>query len=200
MNNSVRRDNIVSIGGTALIVGFYLLVIYLPGERACQAARHEIMQANLTIDGIPQRMLQAAKQQKHLRDREASVRQLNRLLDDENELHGVLQKVADLARASGLHVERIQPQAATMRAAYRVVPFQMVVSGNFHRITSLLTGLESQPTLFAVDRLSLKSENEQTGEPLRADITFSVYVKRVSFAGFAEKSDRPTQTQADDSY
>ena len=69
-----------------------------------------------------------------------------RLLDDENELHGVLQKVADLARASNLHVERIQPQAATTRAAYRVVPFQMVVSGNFRRITSLLTGLESQST------------------------------------------------------
>ncbi len=42
----------------------------------------------------------------------------------------------------------------------------MFVSGNFRRITSLLIGWESQLTLFAVDRLSLKRENEQTGLPL----------------------------------
>ena len=79
------------------------------------------------------------------------------------------------------------------------MPFQRAVSGNFRRIATFLRGLESQPTLFAVERFSLKSEPEQSGETLKADLTFSVFIKRASFVGSAEKGDRPTQTQADDS-
>ena len=106
--------------------------------------------------------------------------------------------MAELARTSGLHVDRTQPLSAITRETYRVMPFQLTASGNFRRITTFLRGLEAQPTLFAVERFSLKSESEQNGEALKADITFSVFVKRATFVDSAEKSDRPTQTQADE--
>ena len=198
MNDSLRRDNVLTIFGTTLIVGFFVIVIYLPGERACQAARRDIMQANRAIDEMPQRIQLASQQLKLLKDREETVRQRDRLLDDENSLHSVLQKVAELARTSGLHVDRTQPLSAITRETYRVMPFQLTASGNFRRITTFLRGLEAQPTLFAVERFSLKSESEQNGEALKADITFSVFVKRATFVDSAEKSDRPTQTQADE--
>ena len=132
-------------------------------------------------------------------ERLEALRKLDRLLDDENELHGVLQKVANLAHSAGLKMDRIQPQPTINRETYRVVPFQVTISGNFRRIAQFLHGLESQPTLFSVERFSVKCESEQASEALKADLTFSVFVKRASFAGFAEKNDSPTQTQADDS-
>jgi Tfp pilus assembly protein PilO len=189
---------VLTVLGTALIVGFFVIVIYLPGERVCEAARRDIVLANRTIDAMPQRIQFAAEQLKLLQDREVIVRQRDRLLDDENSLHSVLQKVADLARSSGLQVDRTQPLAPITRETYRVMPFQLIASGNFRRVATFLRGLEAQPTLFAVERFSLKSESEQNGEALKADITFSVFVKRATFVDSAEKGDRPTQTQADE--
>lgn len=199
MKDSLQRDNVISIAGTAAIVGFFVLVVYLPGERACQAARREITVANRTIDSAPMLIQQAAMQNEKQAEQEAALRNLDRLLDDENELHGVLQKVANLAHAAGLKMDRIQPLATVTRETYRVVPYQVTISGNFRRIAQYLHGLESQPTLFTVERLQLKSESEQASETLKADLTFSVFVKRASFVGFSEKGDSLTQTQADDS-
>ena len=199
MKDSLKRDNLLTIVGTVVAVGFFVLVVYLPGERACQAARSEISVANRTIDATPMLILEAAQLEQKRGERLVALRQLDRLLDDENELHGVLQKVANLAHSAGLKMDRIQPQPAINRETYRVVPFQVTISGNFRRIAQFLHGLESQPTLFSVERFSVKCESEQASEALKADVTFSVFVKRASFAGFAEKNDSPTQTQADDS-
>lgn len=199
MKDSLRRENLLSIVGTVVTIGFFVLVVYLPGERACQTARREITVANRTIDSAPMLIQQAAMQYARQAEKAATLQQVDRLLDDENELHGVLQKVAKLAHSAGLKMDRIQPQATVLRETYRVIPYQVTISGNFRRIAQFLHGLESQPTLFAVERLQLKSDAEQASETLKADLTFSVFVKRASFIGFAEKSDSPTQTQADDS-
>lgn len=199
MKSALRKDNVLSILGTAGIVGFFVFVIYLPNERACQAARRDILQANRIIDEMPHRIALASEQQKRVAARQDMVRQLDHLLDSEDELHVVLQRVADLAKGAGLRVDRIQPQPLVNRETFRSVPYQISVFGSFRRIASFLKGLESEPTLFVVDRLSLKSESEKAGAVLRADMTFSVFVKRESFAGSAEKSDRPTPTQADES-
>lgn len=199
MKDSLRRENLLSIVGTVVTVGFFVVVVYLPGERACLAARREITLANRTIDSAPMLIQQASMQQTRQAEKEAALQQLDRLLDDENELHGVLQKVAHLAHSASLKMDRIQPQATVLRETYRVIPYQLTISGNFRRIAQFLHGLESQPTLFCIEKLQLKSEAEQTSETLKADLTFSVFVKRASFVGFSEKSDRPTQTQADDS-
>ena len=199
MNDSLRRDNVLTIVGTLLIVGFFVLAIYLPNERACQVARRDIVQANRTIDDMPGRLMVASEQQKLVHDRVELVRQLDRLLNDENELHGVLQRVADLARGAGLKVDRIQPQNPVTREVYRGTPFQLTTSGNFRQIATFLRGLEAQAALCTVERFSLKCESEQAGEALKADITFSVFVKRASFTGIVEKGDRRTSAQADES-
>ncbi len=199
MKGSLKRDNLLTIVGTVLTVGFFVLVVYLPGERACQAARNEITIANRTIDATPMLMLEASQQEQKRGQRLEALRQLDRLLDDENELHGVVHKVANLAHSAGLKMDRIQPLPAVNRETYRVVPFQVTISGNFRRIAQFLHGLESQPTLFSVERFSVKCETEQAGDALKADMTFSVFVKRASFAGFDEKNASPTKAQADES-
>ena len=198
MKNSIQRDNLLSLIGTIATVGFFVLVVYLPGERACQAARREITVANRTIDSAPLLIQQAALLQEKQADREDALRQLDRLLDDEDELHGVLQQVANLAHTAGLKMDRIQPQATVLRETYRVIPYHVTISGNFRRIAQFLHGLESQPTLFIVERLQLKSESEKSSETLKADLTFSVFVKRASFVGFSEKGDSLAQGQADE--
>lgn len=195
--NSIQRDNLFSIIGTVSTVGFFVLAVYLPSERACQAARREIAVANRTIDSAPMLIQQAALLQEKQAQQEEALRQLDRLLDDEDELHGVLQQVANLAQSAGLKMDRIQPQATVIRETYRVVPYHVTISGNFRRTAQFLHGLESQPTLFTIERLSLKSESEQASETLKADLTFSVFVKRASFVDFSEKSDSLTQTKAD---
>jgi Tfp pilus assembly protein PilO len=198
MKDALQRDNLLTILGTVVTVGFFVLVVYLPGERACQTARRDITAANRTIDATPMLILEAAQHEKKRGERRQALRQLDRLLDNEDELHGVLQKVANLAHASGLKMDRIQPQTTIARETFRVVPFQVTIGGNFRRIAQFLQGLEAQPTLFVVERLNVKCESEQASEALKVDLTFSVFVKRESFAGFDEKSDSPTQTQADE--
>ena len=95
MKDTLKRDNLLSIVGTIATVGFFVLVVHLPGERACQAARREITVANRTIDATPMLIQEAALQAKKRDEREQALLKLDRLLDDENELHAVLQKVTD---------------------------------------------------------------------------------------------------------
>ena len=198
MKDSIQRDNLFSIVGTVATVGFFVFAVYLPGERACQAARSDITVANRTIDSAPMLIQQAAMLHQTRAEREESLRQLDRMLNDEDELHGVLQQVANLAQSAGLKMDRIQPQATVIRETYRVVPYHVTISGNFRRIAQFLHGLESQPALFIVERLQLKGESEKASETLKADLTFSVFVKRASFVGFSEKGDSLTQTSVDE--
>lgn len=100
---------------------------------------------------------------------------------------------------AGLKMDHIQPLATVTRETDRVVPDQVTISGSFRRIAQYLHGLESQPTLFTVERLQSKNESEQASEILKADLTFSIFAKRASFVGFSEKGDSLAQTQADDS-
>ncbi len=197
MNDVIRRDNWITIIGTAIIVGFFVLVIYLPGEQACQAARREIVTANRTIDAMPLLIQEAALRQKRVMEREAALSEIDRLLNNEHDLHGVLKNVADLAKSSGLRVERIQPQPTVQRESYKMAPFQLAVSGNFRRLSTFLHGLETQPTLVAIERFALKGESAQSSESLKADITFSVFVKREAFTGFAgnERQTEPNSSR-----
>lgn len=199
MKDSLQRDNLLSIVGTVATVGVFVLLVYLPGERACQNARREITVANRTIDASPALIQQAAMRNQKLAEQELSLKKRDRLLSDEIERHGVLQQVASLAQSAGLKMDRIQPQATVLRESYCVIPYQLTISGNFRRFTQFLYGLESQPTLFTVERLQLKSETGKTSENLRADLTFSVFVKRASFSDFSEKNASPTLTKADGS-
>ena len=198
MKDSIQRDNVFSIVGTVATVGFFVLAVYLPGERACQAARRDITVANRTIDSAPMLIQQVAMLHEKHAEREKALRELDCLLGDEDELHGVLEQVANLAQSAGLKMDRIQPQATVTRETYRVVPYHVTISGSFRRIAQFLHGLESQPTLFIVERLQLKGDSERSSETLKADLTFSTFVKRASFVGFSEKGDSLTQTQADE--
>lgn len=199
MKHSSTRENLLSVIGTVATVGCYVLLVYLPGERACQAARQDIARANRDIDEAPMLIQQSAVQQQKRSSREELLRQHDRLLDDDDQLHDVLQKVANLAHSAGLRMDRLQPQAAISHETYRVIPHQVTVTGKFRQLSQFLYGLEADHTLYAVERLHLKREVEQAGDDLKADVTFSVFVKRMKFADFAEKSDSSAQTQADES-
>jgi Tfp pilus assembly protein PilO len=198
MKPTWSKENILTIGGTMLAAGFFVFGIYLPGERACEAARREIATASQAIESMPRLIQESSDRlEQEARHREA-LQTFDRLLDDEQELDVVLQRVAYLAQAAGLKLDRIQPLSAVLHQTYRVVPYQLTVTGSFRRIAEFLHGLESQTTLFAVERLQLRHEADQASDQLRADLTFSVFVKRTSFADFTEKNDSQTLTQADE--
>lgn len=101
MNDCLRRDDLISIVGTIGIVGYFLLVVYSRGERACQAAR-EITIANLKIESAPMFIQQATMQSEKQAEQQSALLQLDRLMEDENELHKVLQQVANFAPAAWL--------------------------------------------------------------------------------------------------
>jgi Tfp pilus assembly protein PilO len=198
MNTAWSKENLLTVGGTILAAGCFVFGIYLPGERACEQARREIAAASQVIDSIPQLIQESSARQQQEAQQSEALQTYDRLLDDEQELDVVLQRVAHLAHAAGLKLDRVQPLAAVVHQTYRVVPYQLTVTGSFRRIAGFLHGLESQATLFAVERLQLRHETDQERDQLRADLQFSAYVKRTSFAEFAEKDDSPTLTQADE--
>jgi len=102
MNDCLRRDDLISIVGTIGIVGYFLLVVYSRGERACQAARREITIANPKIESAPIFIQQATMHSEKQAEQQSALLQLDRLMEDENELHKVLQQVANFAPAAWL--------------------------------------------------------------------------------------------------
>src|SRR6185369_11807637 len=79
------------------------------------------------------------------------------------DVHGVIHRVAELARQSDLQVSRLEPLSATSRESFQSLPFKLTFSGPFRGALAFLKGLESRERLFHVLRFTLRQRYGKYG-------------------------------------
>ena len=197
MKDPVRRDTLLTIIGLSLMVVAFIFVIFLPGKKACAEIKREIADANKSIQEIPLRVAEVESLKKEIRKRQDYLKETDRLMPVDADLHAVIRQVAYLARNSNLDDGPLKPQPSIQHETYRVIPYQLSFTGDFRGIATFLHGLESQDRLFTVEEFDLTSRDESRPGTINGDITFSVYIRRAKVVNYNENDASSRQPRAD---
>lgn len=197
MKDTARRDSLLTVIGLALLVAFFMFFVYLPNQRAAAKLKREIAAAEQSIRDIPLRLAELESLGKELALRGGHLRETERLMPTDADVHILVRQVADLAENSGLTVTQLKPLPKTVHQSYQALPFQVGFRGGFRGIAMFLKGLEAEERLFTVEELSLAAENEQTGRSVNADMHFSVYVRCAESSESADNDASSYRLRAD---
>ena len=178
----------VILGGDLLllVLGWFLLVAPQRSAaasiaRATQAAEAQIVEAQRTANQPPPKPL------KQPVIRTAGLYQLAKAMPPTTDMPDLLLELDQVARAAGVSVGTIQPQAAVagIGVPYSTVAIQLNVIGNFYSLTDLLYRLnslvsvrdgelDSSGRLFSVTTVSLSPTG--SNNLLNASVNVTAYV------------------------
>ncbi|MBT1445318.1 type 4a pilus biogenesis protein PilO [Shewanella sp. JM162201] len=107
-----------------------------------------------------------------LKEMEAQFAELLKMLPSENEMDGLLDDVTFVATDSGLHIESLDWEGAIQRDFYIEFPIKMVVSGNYHQMGHMVSGVAKLPRIVSLHDFVIKNLD---GETLTMDILAKTY-------------------------
>jgi len=176
---------------------FFLFVVYVPGQHACQVAEAQIHAAEQTMAQVPSRVAQLEKLKGKLRQLEAYLAEAKKVVPEIPDLQGVISDVARLADRHRLRITRLEPLERVDRETIAVQTFQVALSGAFSDLVAFLHGLESQQRVYCVRSLRIEREDRENGETVECELKFAAFSRRTENAGFDENRTNPKYPIAD---
>lgn len=107
-----------------------------------------------------------------LKEMEAQFAELLKMLPSENEMDGLLDDLTFVATDSGLNIESLDWEGAVQRDFYIEFPIKMVVSGDYHQMGSMVSGVAKLPRIVSLHDFVIK---HQDGDILTMDILAKTY-------------------------
>ena len=197
MQDPVRRDTILTVVGMILMVAFFLLAVYMPGQEACDEAKAEIKNSERMISEIPLRVAELEKLNADLRERHDYLEQVSHLVPNTPDLHGVIRDAASLARQNHLSVTRLEPRDSVDRETIAFQPFHVTLSGTFADLINFLHGIESCDRLYKIESLALSREHGEAGQIVECNVDFFVFFGRTESPESTENNISGNFTVAD---
>ena len=198
MRDSAKRDALISIVALTAVVGGFLLLVYLPVQRACAQLQTESSAAQASIAEIPKRVMELEQLNQAIQQRLDYLSRQAHRLPRQPDLHRVVHGVSEMARTHGLQVTRLEPLEVERRSSHAVHPFRVTLRGPFSGTAAFLAGLERQSRLLTVEELRFAQDEQSVIPGILGDIKFAVYTNYDDFADFAENNDR-SERVGDDS-
>ena len=98
-------------------------------------------------------------------------------LVNKKELGSVINNIHTLARENAVSVMTLKPQSERPSPDYIKYPYELSVSGMYHKIGKFISKLESSPDIYVVDSLNIhpapESKDKSKAGLLNAEIKFS---------------------------
>jgi Tfp pilus assembly protein PilO len=160
----------------------YLLLIFVPGQRATAALRaeHERQQQFVLSSGALDAKIAAAEAE--LAQAEAFRDAWHEASSSEARLAHVFVRLTEHADAAGAEIMRFEPQGGETFDYLRRVPVEMALEGSFHQIFDFVHRIETLDAVVWIEGLRI--------EPLAADPRrVRCELKLALFAGAREISD-----------
>ena len=197
MDDPIRRETILTAVGLVGMTIFFLFVIYVPGQHACQNAESQIHAAEQMMAQVPNRVAELESLRKQLRDLNAYLEQTETVIPKNPDLQGVISDVARLADRHRLCITRLEPLETVERETIAIQTFQVALSGAFSDVVAFLCGLESQRRVYCIRSLTMEREDRGNGEEIGCEVKFTAFSRRAEKAGDDENSTNPEDSTAD---
>ncbi|MCL2917105.1 type 4a pilus biogenesis protein PilO [Shewanella litorisediminis] len=125
-----------------------------------------------------------------LKEMEAQFAELLKMLPSENEMDGLLDDLTFVATDSGLNIESLDWEGAVQRDFYIEFPIKMVVSGDYHQMGSMVSGVAKLPRIVSLHDFVIK---HQDGDILTMDILAKTYRFKEGAELPPEKGSKPAK-------
>lgn len=188
MNTNVRRENLLTILGLAVLVVGFLFVVYFPGRTATAKTRAEIEQAKQSIRNLPLRIAELESLKKEVARRQDFLNRTESLMPSSVDLHELLGHVAKLAEETNLNITQTKLLDPVEYGSYRAIPIQIGFQGRFSDVMQFIQGLEQQDRLCTFEDLTVESGTARNIGDVEGRVDFSVYVRRTGKSDSAENS------------
>jgi Tfp pilus assembly protein PilO len=167
------RGLLVTVLSLAAVIG-YVVVGFLPGQRALAAKRRELDEKRQFIATSELKSAQVAQLELELKNAKSHVDGWRRNSGAESSAVTMLGELANLARQSGVVLHRLTPQDPTTMETLRQQTLEIEVEGTFSQVVEFLRGVESRHEAIWVASLQLES-SKQNGTNVQCALGLVVF-------------------------
>ena len=172
--------SIVTVVAVAFLVNRFVLE---PQSKKMKQLRAELASLNEQAASIGPKLVDFNRLNSELIQKKREVADLEKALPKKAETAEVIQQVSTQARSSGLQIQQIRPQKATVLSTrggksgeFRQLFIDLGIRGRYEQLGNFLTGLEQQPFYVKVAELHL-SKREMTERQLEIKLRLEIVVR-----------------------
>ena len=172
--------SIVSVVAAAFLVNRFVLE---PQSKKMKQLRKELATLNEQETSIGPKLVDFNRLNSELVKKKRQVAELEQSLPQRAETAEVIHQVSTQARSSGLQIQQIRPQKATVlstrggkRGEFRQLFIDLGIRGRYEQLGDFLARLEQQPIYVKVAELHL-SKREMTEQQLEIKLRLEIVVR-----------------------
>lgn len=193
MNYQQLKKGPVLIVGTSLLAALFLWGYIRPEHQKATRLQREIGQYQHEITEVPTRIAELKMLQDKVDQSQKTVSKKSQRMPLHVEPSKTLKTITQIAQRANLNIIRMNPLSPVPHASYQIVPFRLVIHGEFSSISAFLKDFESQKHLMTFDQVMIQQQDMHNKTLLQAEITFFAYSrlgkggKQVEFAGIVDQ-------------
>ena len=159
-----KKHQILICAVTAVMVGAFFLLRYLPWQRRIRTVRDQIDARESVISKWTTTNEQIEQLQKELLSLRSRVGNYEARIPNHRDLGAFLQKMANLMDRFNLAEQKVQPGQEVEGKEFNCVPVSIKCKGRLQQIFNFLKSLQSLDRLVRIEKLSLVNESDFGGE------------------------------------
>lgn len=149
----IRKDQIKTLGVVALMIGAYVLFVYLPGGRQQKALQQQVEQDQQKLAQVQETDLDALRAQ--AAEEREKLEAVQRDLPAEREVFLVLDGVSGSLLDESIHDHQLSQSDPRPYKDYTVQPIDLDFSAGFTETFTAIQAIEQLPFPVQIDRLEL---------------------------------------------
>lgn len=182
MSKPKQRNSWLVTMPIAMIAAAYLWFVFLPGRRAIETVRAELLDKQAFIGGADRVMAGIGNVEAELRQCKAYCQSWHGGSMDSTEMTKLFRTIAEVLESSGVVTTKFTPESGTSLDMLQKIPVHLGFEGSFQQISEVLTKLESLSQRIWVEQISMQV-NEEHRETVTCELSLAI------FAGKLKKND-----------
>lgn len=169
----IKKDQLKTLAVVALMIGAYVLFVYLPGGRQVEAMREQVQQDQQRLAEIQKTDLDALRDD--LAEEQRKLQQERRDLPTEREVFLVLDGVSGALLDQSIADHQLSQSDPRHYAQYAVQPIDLDFTGGFAEAFTALSAIERLPFPVRVERLELVGSADDADGRVHASARLSAF-------------------------
>lgn len=195
MNEFLKRESLWTIAGLATLVGGFLFLVFLPGQKRLEKLQQEIRAAEQTARQFPLKLNNERQLLEEIERRQQFLNLAREAIPTESNEAAVIRCIHELAQLAQLQLRMLEPRAPVQAEVFQELGFQVSYTGRFPELLQFLRGLESASRAYQIQSLFIGLQDGPFQSDLAGELVFAGYASSIEnndSSGNADDSDSPS--------
>lgn len=187
MNANTQRGNWLLTLPLAGIAVLYILVFFLPSQRAMEALNEQLVAKQEVLAQADALLPTIAAVEAQLKEASGYNSRWIEVAPSERDLSGLYGRLHELVKKAGVATTRFDPQPPEELQRMRSVTIAMGLTGSFRQVSRFLEDLEALPQTIWIENLQLEGPGKR-GKDIQCELNLEVFVDKSDLSGQAKGS------------